>query len=254
MKLLEAFKARGAEIIYGDMNDHESLVAACKQVDVVISAVGHHGPDLEGGQLKIVAAIKEAGNIKRFVPSEYGCDVDQVEREAVMEPARSILQAKVRVREAVRTAGIPHTFMCSYWAHGFVLPRLGNPEVDGPPDTTATIFGDEKTQVIFVHEDDMSMLVMKAVEDPRTLNKILYVRPPANMCSFSDLVGVWEEKTGKRLHKYHMPQEELVKRIQESPFPLNFQRGNGACDHGSSTRLRPDHGRLRRLRGHAALP
>ncbi|GJN06572.1 hypothetical protein PR202_ga24315 [Eleusine coracana subsp. coracana] len=100
----------------------------------------------------------------------------------------------------------------------------------------------------------MSMLVMKAVEDPRTLNKILYVRPPANMCSFSDLVGVWEEKTGKRLHKYHMPQEELVKRIQESPFPLNFQRGNGACDHGSSTRLRPDHGRLRRLRGHAALP
>lgn len=132
----------------GDLHDHESLVAACKQVDVVVSGVGHHGPDLEAGQLKIVAAIKEAGNIKRFVPSEYGCDVDQVDLEAVMEPARSIILAKIRVRQAVREAGIPHTFMCSYWAHGFVLPRLGNPQVNGPADTTATIFGDEKTRGI----------------------------------------------------------------------------------------------------------
>jgi putative NADH-flavin reductase len=49
----------------GDIYDHESLVAAFKQADVVISAVGHHGPhDLEDGQLRIVAAIKEAGNVK----------------------------------------------------------------------------------------------------------------------------------------------------------------------------------------------
>ena len=43
------------------MYDHESLVKAIKQVDVVISTVGH-------GQLvdqdKIIAAIKEAGNVK----------------------------------------------------------------------------------------------------------------------------------------------------------------------------------------------
>lgn len=77
--------------------------------------------------------------------------------------------------------------------------------------------------VIFVHEDDMSMLVTKTVDDPRTLNKILYVRPPANICSFSDLVGIWEDKTGKSIDKYHMPEEVLVKIIQESPFPLNFQ-------------------------------
>jgi hypothetical protein len=102
-----------------------------------------------------VAAIKEAGgNVKRFVPSEYGVDVDQLDRDAMMEPARSILQAKVRLREAVRAPGIPHTFICSYWTHWFVLPRLGDPQVNGPPgpDTTTatTIFGDEKTQVIRV--------------------------------------------------------------------------------------------------------
>lgn len=45
----------------GDLYDHGSLVKAIKQVDVVISTVGH-------GQLadqgKIIAAIKEAGNVK----------------------------------------------------------------------------------------------------------------------------------------------------------------------------------------------
>ncbi|TVT99844.1 hypothetical protein EJB05_54753, partial [Eragrostis curvula] len=243
--------------LQGDMNEHESLVAACKQADVVISAVGHRGPeDLEDGQLKIVAAIKEAGNIKRFVPSEYGCDVDQAgeEQEAAVEPARSILLAKHRVREAVREAGIPHTFICSYWAHGFVLPRLGDPQIDAPPTTKVTVFGDDKTRVIFVHEKDMSMLVMRAVEDPRTLNKILYVRPPANVCSFSHLVSLWEDKIGRSLDKYHMPQEELLKRIQESPFPLNFQLAMvhatvaaGVCDQAinestgvEATQLYPD--------------
>jgi hypothetical protein len=91
------------------MNEHESLVAAVKQADVVISAVGHHhGPqELHQGQLNIVAAIKQAGNVKRFVPSEYGMDVEQG-LEAVVEPARSmLLVGKVRVREAVRAAGIP---------------------------------------------------------------------------------------------------------------------------------------------------
>lgn len=45
----------------GDLYDHESLVKAIKQVDVVISTVGQgQVPD----QVKIIAAIKEAGNIK----------------------------------------------------------------------------------------------------------------------------------------------------------------------------------------------
>jgi phenylcoumaran benzylic ether reductase len=103
--------------------------------------------------------------------------------------------------------------------------------------------------VIFVNENDMSKLVTRAVEDPRTLNRILYVRPPGNTCSFSHLVTLWE-KTGKSLDKYHMPQEELVKRIRESSFPLNFQLAMvaaGGCDKTinasagvEATKLYPD--------------
>jgi len=43
------------------LNDHESLVKAIKQVDVVISTVGSM-QILD--QTKIISAIKEAGNVK----------------------------------------------------------------------------------------------------------------------------------------------------------------------------------------------
>jgi len=45
----------------GDLYDHESLLKAIKQVDVVISTVG--AMQL-ADQVKIIDAIKEAGNIK----------------------------------------------------------------------------------------------------------------------------------------------------------------------------------------------
>ena len=50
----------------GDLDDHASLVAALKQVDVVISTVG--GEAILDGQLKLIAAIKEVGHIKVTPP------------------------------------------------------------------------------------------------------------------------------------------------------------------------------------------
>ncbi|CAO2208348.1 unnamed protein product [Urochloa humidicola] len=137
-KLMEAFQCCGASIVYGDINEDEGLVAAIKQADVVISAVGHSSPEEVESQLKILAAIQEAGGVKRFLPSEYGCDVELAECMA-LEPAKSILGAKLRIREAIRAAGIPYTIISSNWFQGFLLPRAGNPEANGPPDSTITI-------------------------------------------------------------------------------------------------------------------
>ena len=48
----------------GNLFDHESLVKAIKQVDVVISTVDHAQLVEQG---RIIAAIKEAGNVKVFI-------------------------------------------------------------------------------------------------------------------------------------------------------------------------------------------
>ncbi|BAD81277.1 putative isoflavone reductase homolog IRL [Oryza sativa Japonica Group] len=133
-KLTEELCDNGARLVYGDVNDHDILVAAIKNADVVICAVGHTTPHkLVENQIKIMEAIRDAGNVK------------------MLEPARSILGAKLRVREALRASGIPHTIVCGYLVHGFLLPKAGNPEADGPPreaaEATPTASGERRAGV-----------------------------------------------------------------------------------------------------------
>ncbi|KAB1220654.1 hypothetical protein CJ030_MR3G009396 [Morella rubra] len=60
-KLFENFKNLGVVFLHGDLYDHESMVKAIKQVDMVISTVG---PQQLADQVKIIATIKEAGSVK----------------------------------------------------------------------------------------------------------------------------------------------------------------------------------------------
>ncbi|KAA3467012.1 isoflavone reductase-like protein [Gossypium australe] len=65
-KFIVEASAKEGHPTFGDMYDHESLVKAIKQVDVVISVVGQMQL---ADQVKIIAAIKEAGNVKVGVSS-----------------------------------------------------------------------------------------------------------------------------------------------------------------------------------------
>ncbi|KAK9103020.1 hypothetical protein Sjap_020274 [Stephania japonica] len=58
------------------VSDLESLVHAVKQVGVVIYALSSSNTSTVATQLqhKIVDAIKEAGNVKRFIPAEFCID------------------------------------------------------------------------------------------------------------------------------------------------------------------------------------
>ncbi|XP_040872174.1 isoflavone reductase-like protein isoform X1 [Glycine max] len=215
-KLIESFKSSGVTILYGDLSDHESLVKAIKQVDVVISTLGGQQID---DQVKLIAAIKEAGNIKRFLPSEFGLDV---ERHNAVEPVTSFLEKKVKIRRAIEAEGIPYTYICSNAFAGYFLPTLGQQNVTAPPRDKVVILGDGNVKAIYVKEEDIGTYTIKAVDDPRTLNKILYVRPPANILTFNELVSLWENKIKNTLEKVYIPEDQLLKYIQESPFPANL--------------------------------
>ncbi|KAE9616509.1 hypothetical protein Lal_00034653 [Lupinus albus] len=213
--LIEKFKTLGVNLIHGDLHDHESLVKAIKQVDVVISTVGH----LQiADQVKIISAIKEAGNVKRFFPSEFGNDVDRVN---AVEPAKSAFEGKAKIRRAIEAEGIPYTYVASNFFAGYFLPNLSQPGATSPPRDKVTILGDGNPKAVFNKEDDIGTYTIKAVNDPRTLNKILYIKPPANTLSFNDLVSLWDKKIGKTVERVYVPEDQVLKQIQESPVPLN---------------------------------
>lgn len=67
---------------------------------------------------------------------------------------------------------------------------------------------------MFNDEHDIGTYTIKAVDDPRTLNKVVYIKPPKNIYSFNELVALWEKKIGKSLEKEYIPEELLLKQIQ----------------------------------------
>lgn len=217
-KLIEGFKNSGVTILTGDLHDHESLVKAVKQVDVVISAVGPVWGSQVADQFRIIAAIKEAGNVKRFLPSEFGNDVDLTR---AVEPVKSVHETKAKIRRAIEAEGIPYTYVVSNYFANYSLATLAQPGATAPPRDRVVILGDGNAKVVFNDERDIAMYTIRAVDDPRTLNKILYIKPPKNVYSFNELIALWERKIGKSLEKEYVPEEQLLKQIQESPFPLN---------------------------------
>ena len=67
---------------------------------------------------------------------------------------------------------------------------------------------------VFVKELDVAAFTISAVDDPRTLNKTVYLRPAGNVYSLNELVSLWESKIGKELNKVFVSEEELLTQIK----------------------------------------
>uniref|UniRef100_A0A453MQ39 NmrA-like domain-containing protein n=1 Tax=Aegilops tauschii subsp. strangulata TaxID=200361 RepID=A0A453MQ39_AEGTS len=147
-------------------------------------------------------AIKEAGNVKRFLPSEFGSDVERVH---TVDPAATLYAGKLSLRRLIEAEGIPHTYVCCNGFAETYLPSIGDVTAvgAGPPSDKITVLGDGDAKAVFVVEKDIATYTVRAVDDPRTLNKILYMRPPANIVSHNELISMWERKA-------------------EAAFPLNI--------------------------------
>lgn len=67
---------------------------------------------------------------------------------------------------------------------------------------------------VFVKESDVAAFTISTLDDPRTLNKTLYLRPPGNVYSMNEMVDAWERKIRQRLEKIYVSEDELLKQIK----------------------------------------
>ncbi|KAH0854428.1 hypothetical protein HID58_065324 [Brassica napus] len=175
---------------------------------------------------KLVQSFKDLGVtiLYRFLPSEFGNDVD---RTVAIEPTLSEFIMKAQIRRAIEAAEIPYTYVVTGCFAGFFMPSLGqcHLRLRTPPTDKVFIYDSGDAKAIINTEEDIVAYTMKAVDDPRTLNKILYVHPPKNIVSQNDMVSLWEGKIGKTLEKTYVSEEELLKSIQEAQHPMDFVMG-----------------------------
>ncbi|XP_075640767.1 isoflavone reductase homolog [Castanea sativa] len=218
IQMLLSFKKQGARLIQGSFSDHQSLVDAVKQVDVVICTMSgvHFRSHNILLQLKLVDAIKEAGNIKRFIPSEFGTDPSRMGH--ALEPGRVTFDEKMRVRRAIEDAKIPFTYVTANCFAGYFAANLSQMETLLPPRDKVTIYGDGNVKVVYMDEDDIALYTIKTIDDPRTLNKTLNIRPPENILSQRELVEKWEKLIGKELQKISLSQEDFLASMKGLDF------------------------------------
>lgn len=63
-------------------------------------------------------------------------------------------------------------------------------------------------------EDDVATYTVKTIDDPRTLNKMVYLRPPENILTQRQLIEKWEKLIGKQLEKSSINEQDFLASIK----------------------------------------
>jgi nucleoside-diphosphate-sugar epimerase len=115
---IDEMKAKGAGIVEGDLMKGETLLGACAEVDVIVSAVGNNDVTVPG-QKNLIDAAKQQG-VKRFIASDYSVDYRQLSPQATTTtwicPSRCLsicvclLLSLVRVPNSSDEYKIPNLF------------------------------------------------------------------------------------------------------------------------------------------------
>ncbi|WCJ29118.1 Bifunctional pinoresinol-lariciresinol reductase [Euphorbia peplus] len=226
LQMLLTFKKQGARLVTASFSDHKSLVEAVKMVDVVICTMSgvHFRSHNLLLQLKLVDAIKEAGNVKRFLPSEFG--MDPARMEDALEPGRETFDQKMVVRKAIEDANIPFTYVSANCFAGYFVGNLSQLETLTPPSHNVRVYGDGNVKVVFMDEDDVATYTIKTINDPRTLNKTLYLRPPENILTQNELIQMWENMSGNKLQKIFISAQDFLVPIKDMEYAAQAGMGH----------------------------
>jgi hypothetical protein len=79
-----------------------------------------------------------SGPKQRFLPSEFGNDVDHAK---ALEPVNTMYGKKVAIRRKIEAAGIPYTYISSNAFAGYSLSNIVQFGKPAPPRDKVTIYG-----------------------------------------------------------------------------------------------------------------
>ncbi|KAK7275189.1 hypothetical protein RIF29_16298 [Crotalaria pallida] len=213
--IVKSFQDKGATLIYGVINDKDFMEKILKDynIDIVISLVG--GDNLLD-QLALVEAIKSVKTIKRFLPSEFGHDVD---RANPVEPGLTMYKEKRLIRRKTEESGIPYTYLCCNSIASWPYYDNCHPSKIPPPLDQFQIYGDGNVKAYFVDGNDIGKFTMKGIDDIRTLNKIVHFRPSSNCYTINELASLWEKKIGRTIPRVTISEDYLLAAAAENRIP-----------------------------------
>ncbi|KAJ0666308.1 putative oxidoreductase [Helianthus annuus] len=137
VQMLLSFKKQGAGLVEGSFSDHQSLVDAVKQVDVVICTISgfYIGHIIFSFNLSLLMPSKMLETSRsfiscRFLPSEFGMDLSQMGH--ALDLGQETFD-KMSIRKAIEEAGIPYTYISANCLGSYFVRNLSQLDSLMPP-------------------------------------------------------------------------------------------------------------------------
>jgi len=195
-----ALRALGVDIATGDLRDRGSLVAACRDVDAVVStatAMGSKDRTLSlneidrRGQLRLVDVARLSG-VRTFVYLSLSPNLG---------PRAPLVRYKREVERAIRLSGMQWTILQpTAYMEVWLGPQLGWNHAAG----RAVVFGSGKQPVPWISVDDVAEYAVRALDDPRLANVDLPLGGPQPLTP-REVVHVFAQESGRRYSIRHVP-------------------------------------------------
>ena len=210
---VEALRSSGVELAVGDLKDPQSIAAACRGVDAVISTASstltrQAGDSIQSvdaaGQLNLVSAAKDA-NVERFLFVSFR------RTPGISSP---LGDAKARVEEAVASLNFT-VIQASWFREVWLSPALGFD--DG--NAAARIYGPGTSPISWVSFRDVAEFCAIALRHPAASRKTIEFGGPEALSPL-EVVACFERVGGRQFRLEHVPEVALRSQLEEATDPL----------------------------------
>lgn len=216
---IERLKALGVEIVYADVKEPRTLLAACSGVDAVISTVttiltSQAGDSFEAtdgeGTKALIDAAKQAGASK-FVFVSF---------DTTKSADNPLARAKKAAEDHLKRSGLDYsilqpTLFCESW--------LGPMLFADPIAGTAKVYGRGTEKLRYVAVADVAEFAVQSLKNPAARNATIPVGGPEEI-SQREAVLIFEEAYGKRFNVIEVPEAALEAQwsAAQNPFDKTF--------------------------------
>jgi nucleoside-diphosphate-sugar epimerase len=195
---INALKAKGVEILTGDITSADDVTKALNGFDTVVSCVGR--PVIHT-QLQLIELMGKHPDVKRFFPSEYGTDIEYDASSKDEKPH----QQKLKVRAALKNVkDLEYTYVVTgpYGdadSHLFLGAAPPDAEQGGSFDVKrkrAVLLGDGNGKISLTTMRDVGKLVVAALKHPGEATKNKALKVNSFTATPKEIVAEFEKQTG----------------------------------------------------------
>lgn len=220
---LSKWKEQGLEVITGDLTKDDQVAEAYKSFDTVVSALGRN---TIAEQISLIKLAEDSGTIKKFLPSEYGTDIEYFPQSATEKPHQLKLKVRAYIKNEVKKLEYTYVVTGPYadlYIGKTPSANMGTFDADAKK---ASLLGDGNGRVSLTTMEDTGKLVVAALKHPHAArNRALKVN--SFTTTPNEVLAEYERQTGGQKWDVSYVALPALKKYEEEAWARGDPKATG---------------------------